>query len=78
LTSLSAVLLIVTEGYDFNTGDVGKTHHCPGTTHTETYETYAYYLHLGSGEAEYMLLTSGSLGSFNYKCTLVPMGFGRG
>jgi hypothetical protein len=78
LASLSASLFIVAESNNLNTGDVSETHYSPGTTHTETYETYAYGLELGSGEAEYVLLTSGTLGSFNYESTLVPMCLGRG
>jgi hypothetical protein len=78
LASLSAGLLIVTESYYLYAGDVGKACHSTGTTHAETYEAYAHNLQLGSGEAERMLLTNRALGSFNYKCTLVPMGLGRG
>jgi hypothetical protein len=73
LASLCTTFFVVTKSNNLYTRDVSETHNSPRTAHTETYETYAYGFELGSGETEYVLLTSGTLGSLNYDCALIPM-----
>ena len=78
LASLGARCFIVTQSHNLYTGDVAEAFHSAWSAHTQTHEAHSYSGHLGSGEAQYILLSGRAGGCFHNDGTFVPMPFGAG
>ena len=76
LAFLNTVKLIVAEGYDVDTVDVGETLHGTGTAHAETHECNAYDGFCRTGKAKHVLLALRANGNFCLNGTAVPVPLG--
>ena len=63
---------IVTQSYDFSSGNVSKTFYCSRTTHSQSYETYAYNVHFRYSQTDDRLLSGWTFRGFYYDGTFIP------
>ena len=73
LAAFSAFFFEVAECNDFHSGNVGKAHYRPRSTHAEADEAYADGFHFFVGETENMLLACGACRGVYNDGSLVPM-----